>query len=161
MRVKNIIEEDVVNYKKTSMFISVCFCDWKCCKEIGADICLCQNSPAYNSKIREFDNERLVKRYLKNKITEAVVLGGFEPFWDNSWNEVLEFLKCFRSYTQDDIVIYTGYYKNEVEDKIEQLKELGNVVVKFGRYRPNQEPHRDEILGVELANDEQHAERIC
>ena len=39
MRVKNIIEEDIVNYKETSMFISTCFCDWKCCTEIGADIC--------------------------------------------------------------------------------------------------------------------------
>ena len=161
MRFKNIIEDDVVNYRKTSMFISVCFCDWKCCKEIGADICLCQNSPAYNSKIKEIDDERLVKRYLKSKTMEAVVLGGFEPLWDNSWNETLAFLKCFRSHTQDDIVIYTGYYQDEVADKIEQLKELGNVIVKFGRFRPNQKPHKDEVLGVMLANDEQHAERIA
>ena len=160
MRVKNIIEDDIVNYRKTSMFIGVCFCDWKCCKEIGADICLCQNSPAYNAKIREYSDEKIVKRYLRAKTMEAIVLGGFEPFWDNSWNEILSFLKCFRSYTNDDIVIYTGYYKNEVLDKIEQLKELGNVIVKFGRYRPNQKPHLDEVLGVKLANDEQYAERI-
>ena len=160
MRVKNIIEEDIVNYKETSMFISTCFCDWKCCTEIGADICLCQNSPAYGMKIKEMDNARLVKRYLKNKMTHAVVLGGFEPMWSNTWDETLEFLMCFRQATQDTIVIYTGYHEDEVADKVTQLKELGNVIVKFGRYRPNQKPHHDDILGVDLANDEQYAKRI-
>lgn len=48
-----------------------------------------------------------------------------------------------------------------VSDKIEQLKELGNVIVKFGRYRPNEKPHHDDVLGVDLANDEQHAVKIC
>lgn len=161
MQYKNIMFDDVVNYKETSMFISACFCDWKCCKEIGADICLCQNSPAYCLKIKEIDNEKLVRKYLKLGTMHAVVLGGFEPLWNNSWNDVFEFLKCFRKSTQDPIVIYTGYHEDEVEDKIEQLKGLGNVIVKFGRYRPNQQPHHDDVLGVDLANDEQHAVKIC
>lgn len=161
MQYKNIMFDDVVNYKKTSMFIGTCFCDWKCCKEIGADICLCQNSSAYCLKIKEIDNEKLVRKYLKLGTMQALVLGGFEPFWNNSWDETLAFLKCFRSYTQDDIVIYTGYNEDEVADKIGQVKGLGNVVVKFGRYRPGQKPHRDEVLGVNLANDEQYAMRIA
>ena len=161
MKLKSVIEEDVVNYRKTCMFIGTCFCDWKCCKEIGEDICLCQNSPAYNTKIKEIDNDKLVRRYLKNDMTHALVLGGFEPLWENTWADTLEFLKCFRSKTSDDIVVYTGYRESEVEDKIEQLKSLGNVIVKFGRYRPGQNPHHDDVLGVDLANDEQHAVKIA
>lgn len=161
MQYKNIMFDDVVNYKETSMFIGTCFCDWKCCKEIGADICLCQNSPAYCLKIKEIDNEKLVRKYLKLGTMHAVVLGGFEPMWNNTWEETLEFLKCFREATLDTIVIYTGYHEDEVKDKVEQLKELGNVIVKFGRYRPNQQPHHDDVLGVDLANDEQHAVKIC
>lgn len=160
MQYKNIIFDDVVNYRETSMFIGTCFCDWKCCTEIGADICLCQNSPAHCLKNKEIDNEKLVRKYLKLGTMHALVLGGFEPLWNNSWSDVLGFLRCFRSHTQDTIVIYTGYYENEVSEKIGQLKELGNVVVKFGRYRPNQKPHHDDVLGVNLANDEQYAKRI-
>ena len=88
------------------------------------------------------------------------MLGGFEPFWKNTWDETLAFLKKFRESTQDDIVIYTGYREGEIDEQIEQLRPLGNVIVKFGRYRPGEKPHRDEVLGVELANDEQHAVRI-
>lgn len=160
MKVKNVIDEDVVNYRKTCMFIGTCFCDWKCCTEIGADICLCQNSKAYGTKIKDVDDDRLVKRYLKNGMTHALVLGGFEPFWKNTWGETLAFLRKFRESTQDDIVIYTGYREGEIDEQIEQLRPLGNVIVKFGRYRPGEKPHRDEVLGVELANDEQHAVRI-
>jgi len=34
---------------------------------------------------------------------------------------------------------------------------MGNIIVKFGRYRPNQEKHYDKILGVFLASDNQYA----
>ena len=40
MRVKGIIEEDFVNYKVPSMFINTCFCDFKCCTELGLDLSL-------------------------------------------------------------------------------------------------------------------------
>ena len=36
-----------------------------------------------------------------------------------------------------------------------------NIIIKFGRYIPNQKPHYDEVLGVNLASDNQYAERIC
>jgi len=50
MRIKNILDEDIVNYKKISMFIATCVCDWKCCRELGKDICMCQNSPTAKQK---------------------------------------------------------------------------------------------------------------
>ena len=61
----------------------------------------------------------------------------------------------------DDFVIYTGYNKNEIEDWIiDSLKNFGNVIIKYGRYIPDQEPHYDEVLGVNLASDNQYAERL-
>ena len=52
MRVKGIIEEDFVNYKVPSMFINTCFCDFKCCTELGLDVGVCQNSPLAQADLR-------------------------------------------------------------------------------------------------------------
>ena len=158
MKLKNVIDEDFVQYHKPCMFISTCFCDWKCCTEIGADICMCQNSPAYDSPIVNKRNDALVRRYMKNDITKSIVFGGFEPMLQ--FEELIDLIRCFREQTDDDIVIYTGYDQSEIQDKIEELKQFSNIIVKFGRYRPDQKPHRDEVLGVELANDEQYAKKI-
>jgi hypothetical protein len=66
----------------------------------------------------------------------------------------------FRYWSEDDIVIYTGYNKEEILDKIEWLKLYGPIIVKYGRFIPNQQPHHDEVLGIKLASDNQFAERI-
>lgn len=152
------MDQDIVNYKKTSMFIATCFCDFKCCKELDLDICICQNSPIAKSKIIDMSNDRIVKRYLKNKLTHAIVFGGLEPF--KQFDELLNLIKCFREKTEDDIIIYTGYYKNELEKEIEQLKQFKNIIIKFGRYIPNKNIRHDDILGVTLASDNQYAEKI-
>ena len=60
----------------------------------------------------------------------------------------------------DEIIIYTGYKKYEIENQLNQLKQFSNIIVKFGRYIPQQPPIYDEILGVELASPNQYAERI-
>ena len=60
----------------------------------------------------------------------------------------------------DDIVIYTGYYENEIKDKIDILKQYKNIVVKFGRYIPNDTEHYDSVLGINLANKEQYGKKI-
>lgn len=158
MRLKNIVDEDFVQYRKPCMFVSTCFCDWKCCTDLGMDICTCQNSPAYDCRIVNKRNDVLVKRYMKNPFTQSVVFGGFEPMLQ--FDELVELIRAFREQTEDDIVIYTGYRENEIADKVEVLKQFGNIIVKFGRYVPNEKPHNDEVLGVMLANDEQHAVKI-
>lgn len=155
MKIKAIIDEDVVNYKKTSMFIATCTCDWKCCKELNMDICLCQNSPIANQKNHNFSDTRIVNRYLKNKLTSAIVIAGLEPLLQ--FDELINLIKEFRTKTDDDIVIYTGYYPEEIKQQIAQLKQYKNIIVKFGRYKPNQEVHLDPVLGVNLANKEQYA----
>ena len=158
MRLKNIVDEDFVQFKQPCMFLSTCFCDWKCCRELGADICMCQNSPAYDSPIVSKRNDALVRRYMKNPITQAIVFGGFEPMLQ--FEELVELIRCFRDQTNDPIVIFTGYYEDEIRDKINVLKAFKNIIVKYGRYIPGQEPHEDPVLGVKLANKEQYAVQI-
>ena len=57
-------------------------------------------------------------------------------------------------------MIYTGYYLEEIEGKIYFLKCFNNIIVKFGRYIPNSKSRYDEILGINLASDNQFAKKI-
>ena len=104
------------------------------------------------------DNKILIDRYLNNGITEAVVIGGLEPL--DTFEDTLQFIKDFREKSDDDIVIYTGFNEDEIEDKIVILKKFKNIIVKFGRYRPNFQKHFDAVIGVELASPNQYAKRI-
>lgn len=158
MKLKGLIDEDFVNYKKPSMFISTYTCTFKCDKECGQAVC--QNLPLVSQPTIEVDNEILVQRYIKNDISKAIVLGGLEVLDDTE--DVYEFIRLFRQHSNDDIVIYTGYYEHEVQDFISQLRtEFTNIVCKFGRFIPNQQPHYDEVLGVMLASDNQKGVQIC
>lgn len=157
MKVKNIIDEDFTNYKKPSMFIGTSKCNnFKCDKECGKPVC--QNSELAKAPTIEINNDEIIKRYLDNPITEAVVIGGLEPF--DTFEELYEFIKDFRRKSNDDIIIYTGYYPEEVSEKIRQLSLFLNIVIKFGRFIPNQKSHYDTVLGVELASDNQEAVRM-
>lgn len=152
MKIKGLIFEDFVNYKKVSMTIMLPHCTFKC----GAEHC--QNSPLTKSKTYDIDIDETIQKYINNPITEAVVMQGLEPF--DSWSDLLLFIENFREKSQDDVVIYTGYYKEEVADKINILKQYDNIIVKFGRYISGHEKHYDEILGIWLASDNQYAEVI-
>ena len=155
MTLKGIIDEDFINYKKSSMTLMFPYCTFKCG---GAGIC--QNSKLVNSKDIEIDSYNICKRYLNNDITEAIVLQGLEPF--DSWDDLKELIIALRIHFNcfDDVVIYTGYNKNEIEEQIDWLSGFSNIIIKFGRYIPGQEKHFDEVLGVYLASDNQYAERI-
>ena len=83
---------------------------------------------------------------------------GLEPI--DSWADLQLFIQKFRERSNDDIVIYTGYYKEEIADKINWLKNYDNIVVKFGRFIPGHKKHYDEVLGINLASDNQYAEVI-
>ena len=163
MKLKALVDEDFVNYKKPSLFIGTAQCDWKCCTEQGMDISMCQNSALANSQTIDVPIDEIVYRYVSNPITEAIVIGGLEPF--NDYDDLYEFILKFREKSRDDIVIYTGYTKEEVRENRQWSQILAlkdeNIIIKYGRYVPNQEPHYDEVLGVYLASDNQYAERIC
>lgn len=161
MKIKNIIDEDFVNYKKASMFIGTCYCDWKCCKEANIPISTCQNYQLSSAFKREVSIETLIDRYLRNPITNAIVVGGLEPMLQ--FQDIKELILCLRNNgCMDDFVIYTGYYEDELEEQIRWFQEnTENVIVKFGRYIPKRESHFDELLGVYLASENQYAKKIC
>ena len=156
MVIKGVTTEDFSNYKKPSMFIAFPRCDFKCDRECGVQVC--QNGTLVKAPDIDIDVNIIVKKYLDNPITKAVVCGGLEPF--DSWSDLLLFIEKFRAKSQDDIVIYTGYYKEEIADKINILKRYKNIILKTGRYLPGYEKHYDEVLGVELASPNQYAEVI-
>ena len=157
MHIKEIRDEDFTSYKKPSMVIGFPSCNWKCEKECGEHCC--QNSALAQSPLIDIPIDTLIQRYINNPITKAIVIGGLEPMLQ--FDEVFDLIKYFRTNNcLDDFVIYTGYYKNEIEDKIEKLKEFPNIVIKFGRYIPNHEKHYDEVLGIYLVSNNQYAERI-
>lgn len=158
IRLKGIVAEDFVNYKKPSLFLISSICNWKCCKEANIPITICQNNPLIDKPTKEFSIESIYTLYMNNDITKAIVIGGLEPFMQ--FDEFISLIDYFRKYTDDDIVIYTGYYEEEIKDKIELLKQFSNIIIKYGRYMPNNSPHYDEILGVNLISDNQYAEKI-
>lgn len=166
MRIVGLVDEDIVNYKKASMYIAFPYCSFKCEKDCGEK--MCQNSALIKHSIVEMSPEEICNRYLNNPITSAIVCAGLEPF--DSRFDILTLIECLRHKNQcdDDLVIYTGYTEEELSDPInneinflyENLKSYKNIIVKFGRFVPYQEPHYDEVLGVKLASDNQYARKI-
>ena len=156
MKVKGIVHEDFVNFKLPSMFIIFPHCSFKCEKESG--VCCCQNSSLALEETKDVSFSYIADAYVSNPITMAVVFGGLEPF--DSFNDMLLLVKCLRLKTNDPIVIYSGYTKDELKHKIKSLFDFGNIIIKFGRYIPGHQPHLDPVLGVKLASDNQYAEKI-
>ena len=157
MKLKNLIQEDFSNYKTCAMFLGFPSCTWKCEKDCGRKG-LCQNAALALSPTIDVSIEDLITGYLANPLSSAIVCGGLEPF--DSWTELSEFIAKFRQKSNDPVVIYTGYEPEEIDYAIQYLKLFSNIIVKFGRFVPDQESHYDEILGVNLASPNQRAERI-
>lgn len=156
MKVKQLLDEDFVNYKLPSMYIAFPKCSFKCEKECGMRVC--QNGILATSPNIEIDTKYITQRYINNPITSAIVLAGLEPF--DSYEDLFKLITSLRNETQDDIVIYTGYYKEEIQQQITELSQFPNIIIKFGRFIPNQQPHYDEVLGINLISNNQYAERI-
>ena len=160
MRVKFIIDEDFVNFKKPCMFIGTISCTFKCCKDANIPCQICQNFPWSKNQIITIDDDTLCRRYLKNPITSGIVFGGLEPI--DQFEDVIDvIIKLREDYNcNDPIIIYTGYNKEEILSQVERLKKYNNIYMKFGRYVPNHQEHYDEVLGVSLVSDNQYGERI-
>ena len=154
----SIVDECFQDYKKASMLISFPKCSGKCWKELGLDKSICHNHNYYDVIPKEYEINDIVSRYINNKVTSALILGGLEPF--DSFNEIEELIKSLRKECNDDIVIYTGYYPQEIEHRIKWLSQYSNIIVKFGRYIPNRDSKYDDILGIYLSSDNQYAKKI-
>lgn len=170
MRIKGIIDEDFVNYKLPAMYIAFPSCTFKCDKENGAQYCI--NCDLVKEADIEISKEELIERYLSNPITKAIVLAGLEPL--DSFLDVLSFVDCLRRqyHCNDPVIVFTGYTEEELThgqlggwvtepnkilaDEWKNFLKYG-VIIKYGRFRPNQEPHYDEVLGIKLASINQYA----
>ena len=162
MRVKTVVDEDFTNYKKPSMFIGTISCGGKCCIEAGIPLSVCQNDGWRSGAPIVLSNRELCQRYLNNPLTKAIVFGGLEPF--EQFKELERFIFTLRRVfgCDDDVVIYTGYNPEELSFELNVLSGYyNNIIVKFGRFVPNSQHRFDEVLGVELASDNQYAVQIC
>ena len=159
MRVKGLVDEDFVNYKLPSMFIAFPSCTFKCERECG--VSCCQNSDLAKSPDVNILTRDICLRYLSNPISQAIVCGGLEPM--DNFEDLYGFIYMLRYsfHCEDDIVIYTGYTEEEcIKNGWIKRLSMKNIVIKFGRFIPNQQPHYDEVLGVNLSSDNQYAIRI-
>lgn len=156
MKIKGIVFEDFLNYKKPSLFIIFPYCNFKCDKDCGLKVC--QNSSLAKEKEIEYSIDKIVNNYIENDITKAIVCGGLEPM--DSFDDLKELVGALRIKTNDDIVIYTGYREEEIEDKANDLKQFANIIIKFGRYIPNDKEYYNDILGINLASRNQYAKKI-
>ena len=159
IRLKDIVAEDFCNYKKPSMFLITCFCDWKCCREQGLNNSICQNNSLEKTPIKEYSFSSLYNFYINNDISKAIIFGGLEPL--KQYTEVCGFIHYFREKgCKDDIIIYTGYTEEEVRKDYPEILKFENMIIKFGRFAVNQKPHHDKILEIDLASDNQYAKKF-
>lgn len=158
MLIKGLKDEDFVNYKLPCMFIVTSFCTFKC--DIESGVSCCQNSSLAKQPATNVSDDTIIQRYLNNPISKSIVFGGLEPM--EQFGELCRFLdKLRREYKcGDDVVIYTGFNKDEISDELEKLRSFENIIVKFGRFVPDKEKRYDDILGITLSSPNQYAERI-
>lgn len=162
MKIKGLKDVDFTNYRKPSMFIIFPYCSFKCDKENGCQ--LCQNSSLAHEPDIEISLGALLDRYQNNPLTKAIVCGGLEPF--DSVQDLFSLIQAARDFREidDDIVIYTGYTEEELAEKHPWIYRVitgyKNIIIKYGRFRPNEESHYDEILGVKLVSSNQYAKKV-
>ena len=159
MKLKGIVIEDFLQYKKPCMTLQFPVCSFKCDKEAGEPVC--QNSKLASAPCGEYSEIDLCEAYLNNDITKAICFQGLEPMdsFRDLYNLICVLRNDYRCF--DDIVIYTGYTQEEIQSQIHKLRPLKNIIIKFGRFIPNR-PHKyDDVLGIELASDNQYGVIIC
>lgn len=147
--IKDIKEEDFIQYRSPSMTIFFPYCSFKCGKD------LCHNYALRNTPNMKLSEVAIAYRYKLNKLTKAIVFSGLEPF--DSLDDMVKLIEALRQYTTDPIVIYTGYTEDEIIGKLQLIIPYGNLIVKYGRYRPDLPSVWNEILGVKLASSNQYA----
>lgn len=158
MKLKAIKTEWFQDYKVPSVMLAFPTCSFKCEKDCGKK--LCQNSHLAQSPDIEKSVADILRGYLANPITKAIVCAGLEPM--DSFEDIVGLVSAMRNdyHCNDTVVIYTGYNKEEIQYEIDLLKQYSNIIVKFGRFLVNDRSRYDEVLGVTLASSNQYAEVI-
>lgn len=155
MKLKGIIDYDCTNYKEPVLTLEFPFCDFKCDKLNGCQVC--QNNKLILEPNIEVSFSEIWRIYNENPLTKGFCFQGLEPF--DSY-QIFDLIDTLRYFCDDPIIIYTGYTREELSKPIEILKQYPNIIIKWGRFIMGQNPHYDDILGVNLASDNQYAEKI-
>lgn len=158
MKVKGIIDYDCTNYKEPCLTIEFPYCDFKCDKLNGCQVC--QNNGLAAEPDIEISGEYIWNMYKHNPLTKAFCFQGLEPF--DSYMDLIELIKFIRIDKQcnDPIIIYTGYGQGEDFVTEQSIRNYHNIIIKWGRYVQGLEERFDPILGVKLASNNQYAELI-
>lgn len=144
------------DYYKPSLYIPIgVTCCGKCWKEQNKDSDTCQN---WNLSHKEFSLDSLLSSIFGNKLVDAYVMSGKEPF--DNFDELINLIDTIRQENEKDIIIYTGYNRSEVLDKLDVLKKFVNIVIKFGRFIIDSSCRYDEVLQIKLNSENQYAEKI-
>ena len=158
MILKGIIDCDFTNYKEPVLTLEFPYCDFKCDKLNGCQVC--QNSALATEPNIDISFEKIWDLYEANPLTKGFCCQGLEPF--DSTKDLFDFIRFIRYKKQcnDIIIIYTGYNKYEYDGMLGALINFPNIIIKWGRFILGDEPHYDEVLGVKLASNNQYGEKI-
>ena len=158
MKLKGIIDCDYTNYKKPVLTLEFPYCSFKCDTLNGCRIC--QNSGLVYEPDIDVSFEYIWTLYSMNPLTKGFCCQGLEPL--DSGDDFHDFIKFIREDKKcdDDIVIYTGYTKEQIAGDVAALRKYKNIIIKYGPFIMNEEPHYDEVLGVKLASNNQYAEYL-
>lgn len=144
-------------YKKIGLLVPIGIsCTWKCKNCINRQHTF-KNSNKYH--ISEYEIGEIIKIYKKNILVESLILAGLEPF-DNP-HDLRRLIGVFRDSISDDIIIYTGYDNDDIDTNkelkmlLQEILKYDNILVKFGRYIEGKDKIYDNVLGIELASDNQ------
>ena len=140
------------------MLIATHSCDYKCLVEKNLPLDICQNSHLSMCETKSEEVEILIKRFNDNLLSDCIIFAGLEPMLQ--FEEIVNFIKEFRRTNSEDIILYTGYYENEVLDKLNILSKFENIIIKFGRYDNSLSSNFDNVLKVELISKNQYAKKI-
>jgi hypothetical protein len=159
MKLKGIIDCDFTNYKEPVLTLEFPKCDFKCDKLNGCQVC--QNSHLAAEPDIDVSYEKIWELYQSNPLTKGFCFQGLEPFDSpNELNEIIHFIRDEKK-CNDPIIIYTGYGRGEaflIEYTLRHI--FTNIIVKWGRFLLGYKPHYDEVLGVNLASNNQYAEKV-
>lgn len=159
---KGIIDCDFTNYKYPVLTLEFPACNFKCDKLNGCPIC--QNSNLILEPDITVPFDRIWEIYIANPLTKGFCCQGLEPF--DTPLQLFNFISYIRKIKacNDVIIIYTGYDKSELFfpfiNQLINVHKYKNIIIKWGRFIMNNTPHYDEVLGVNLASDNQYAEVI-
>lgn len=158
----DINSADFINNGKGTFSIALgTTCSFKCCLELNLPASICQNNNCINNPKVITTIKKLIDLYLNQNMIKSLTFNGLEVL--DNLRLLLWFIYYFRQQSQDNIIIWTGYTEEECKDLIYLIKEKmkwENIIIKFGRYIPNQKFHYDEILGINLVSDNQYSKKI-